>query len=229
MTASEDAGIQVITIKVAQGKFINNCYLVINCANRAAVIIDPAWQLDKIQQIMQQCQVDLQGILVTHAHDDHINLAQPLADRYHCPIWLSQQEAEHSGYYAEQLQLFNEQVLEIGGMAIQTIITPGHTPGSSCFQIGHNVFTGDTLFAEGVGLCPDREAATTLFNSVQQLKQRLAADALIYPGHTFVKTPGQRMDHLYKMNIYLALDECETFVNFRMRPNQDKSRWMAFS
>jgi hydroxyacylglutathione hydrolase len=76
-------------------------------------------------------------------------------------------------------------------MQIRPIATPGHTPGSICYLIGDNLFSGDVLFYEGCGICPDIASAHTMFASLERLKTLLRPETRVYPGHCYGMPPGQ--------------------------------------
>lgn len=220
---------KVIVLKMSYHWVINYNYLVIDPISNQAVIIDPAWQMEKIDQALANTQTSLSGILITHAHLDHINLAKPLATKYNCPIWISwKEEIAGSGLNSRQLMCIDESPLLVGQMQIQPIFTPGHTLGSICYLIADNLFTGDTLFMEGCGICPDIQAAYTLFASLENLKKQIKPQTLIFPGHAYLKPPGLEFSHLLRENIYLNFKNKDDFARFRLRKRQNISALFDF-
>jgi len=219
---------QVLLLRVSQQRMRNNSYLVVDPASRLAVVIDPAWQMDKIEAALANTGSTLSGILVTHAHFDHVDLVKPLANIFDCPIWMSRQEIEASGFDAPQLIGIDETPWFVGAMRIQPVLTPGHTPGCICYQIGDNLFSGDVLFAEGCGICDSVAAAYEMFESLRLLQSRLAPHTRIYPGHTYLQPPGQRLSDLYSYNIYLHFTDKHSFAAFRLRKGQNIRNLMKF-
>lgn len=219
----------VIVLDVRHGSMKNYSYLVVDPGSLQAVIVDPAWEIDKIDRALADTEAALSGILVTHSHPDHIDLAKPLAEKYGCPIWMSNAEIVWSGFSARQLAGIGTRPWSVGQMLIEPIFTPGHTPGCTCFLIGENLFTGDVLFAEGCGICPDTEAAYAMFASLEHLKNRLVPHVRVFPGHSYGQPPGRPMSQLQRENIYLQFSDKESFAAFRLRSGQDRARLFRFS
>lgn len=90
-------------------------------------------------------------------------------------------------------------------------------------KLRNNIFTGDTLFIEGCGICTEAGGdASELFQSLQYLKEIVAQDDYIYPGHAFFAAVGQPANCLTK-NIYMCIEDIDDFVFLRMRKNQTLS------
>ncbi|QGZ37639.1 hydroxyacylglutathione hydrolase [Pseudoduganella flava] len=222
------AATEVHLIRVARGPMKNNNYLVVDRASRQAVLVDPAWDADAIVAALDGTGAVLRGILVTHGHPDHTDLAGPLAQRYACPIWMPRREIAAFKYAAPQLVPVDGAPWSVGALRIEPIITPGHTPGCTCYLIGDALFTGDVLFAEGCGICPDEQAAHQMFDSLERLKARLAPHTRIFPGHTYGLPPGQRFDHVMQHNMYLHFPDRDAFAAFRLRKGQSMRQLLAF-
>ena len=208
---------QVIQFEVRRHAMRNFNYLVVDPMSFDAVIVDPAWEMDKIDRAVADAHARLRGILITHSHADHLHLARPLAAKYDCPIYMSKAEIAASGFDVPQLVGIDEIPWLVGQMLIEPILTPGHTPGSTCYLIGDNLFTGDVLFAEGCGMCPDTEAAYEMFASLAYLKTRLEPQTRVYAGHSYGHPPGRAMSHLLRENPFLQFSDKESFAAFRLR------------
>jgi hydroxyacylglutathione hydrolase len=227
---SEYSGVvpRVVALKVCHEAMKNYSYLVVDPGTRQAVIVDPAWQMEKIDQALIDTQARLSGVLITHSHPDHIHLAKPLAEAHDCPIWMSKEEIETSGFRARQLIGIDTTPWAVGQMLIEPIFTPGHTPGCMCYLIADNLFTGDVLFAEGCGLCPDIEAAHAMFASLQNVKTRIKPQTRIFPGHSYGEPPGQIMWRLLRENVYLQFSDKDSFAAFRLRSGQNVTKMFSF-
>lgn len=227
--AGSDERVPHVTVLEVRYHFMKNYnYLVVDPVSLQAVIVDPAWEIDTIDRALADAGATLSGILVTHSHHDHIHLCKPLAEKYDCPIWMSNAEIAASGFSARQLVGIDTRPWMVGQMLIEPIFTPGHTPGSTCFRIGENLFTGDVLFAEGCGFCVDTEAAYAMFESLEQLKARIEPQTRVFPGHSYGQPPGRPMSQLLRDNIYLQFKKKESFAAFRLRSGQDKVKMFSF-
>ncbi len=210
---------RLVTYRVTHKKFVNYCYMVIDNSTNDAVLIDPAWEIETIVESIRKEQVNLKKILVTHHHFDHINLAQSLSEKYAVNIIISQQEVNYYQLTLPNIETFSQRsFLQAGSLYIDAIPTPGHTFGSTCFHIESMLFTGDTLFNEGCGLCIGKGAdPKQMFTSLQKLKKIISPETKIYPGHKYSSELGQTFDSVQQYNIYLALEKENDFVQYRMR------------
>jgi hydroxyacylglutathione hydrolase len=220
---------QVTVLKMRNQGMINYNYLVVDPNTRQAVIVDPAWEMDKVVRALDDANASLSGVLITHSHHDHIDLAREVADKFACPIWMSAEEIAFSGFNAKQLVAIDTNAWFVGKMQINPIVTPGHTPGCVCYQIGDNLFTGDVLFAEGCGICFDVPGAHAMFDSLEYLKARLKPQTRIYPGHSYGKTPGRVFSRVMRENMYLQFSDKASFAAFRLRSGQSRSKLLKFS
>ncbi|HYK03296.1 MAG TPA: MBL fold metallo-hydrolase [Thermoanaerobaculia bacterium] len=226
---AREAAPRVVILAVRNGEMKNYNYLVVEPETLEAVIVDPAWEIDTIEAAIAAERATLRGILVTHSHRDHIDLARPLAEKYDCPIWMSKTEIGVSGFSARQLAAIESQPWTVGKLLIEPLFTPGHTRGSTCYLVGDNLFTGDVLFSEGCGICADTEAAHAMFASLERIKNRVGPQTRIFPGHSYGQQPGRTMAQLLQENIYLQFSDKESFAAFRLRRGQDKARLFNFS
>jgi hydroxyacylglutathione hydrolase len=217
----------VVVVEVQRHVMRNFNYLVVDRHRRDAVLVDPAWQFDKIQQAVSESGASLREVLITHSHPDHIDLARRVSDEYRCPIRMSKEEIAFSGFDAPRLEPLDG-AWRSGGLHIRPILTPGHTPGCVCYLIDDNLFTGDVLFAEGCGMCPSREAAQQMYHSLAALKGGLDPRTRVYPGHSYGKPPGRPMAELLRDNMYLQFTTPDSFVAFRMRPGQGMAKLFNF-
>jgi glyoxylase-like metal-dependent hydrolase (beta-lactamase superfamily II) len=150
------------------------------------IVIDAAHDADAIAAVVGDRRVV--AVACTHAHDDHVNQAPALADRFGAPILLN--PSEHPLWTmtwpnrAADGELTEGMVLTAGGIELRALATPGHSPGSTCLyapDLG-TVFTGDTLFAGGPG------ATGRSFSSFDTIIDSIRTTLLTLPGDTTVRT-----------------------------------------
>lgn len=203
--------------------FIRNyVYIIIDKGTKEAVIVDPSWELNRISEIINQLNVKVTTILLTHSHFDHTNLVDPIVKLFNSNVYMSAKEIEFYNFKCKNLYPVNHlDKIEIGSTPITCLHTPGHTVGSACYYISNRLFTGDTIFIEGCGACTSKGgSAEDMFHTFQMLKSVIAPHVRIYPGHSFGKKPGYQFGDLRTENIYYSLDKIEHFTKFRMREKQ---------
>ncbi len=173
------------------GPIATNTYVLVS--GNEAIIIDPASKPEKM--IEKLGDLDLKAVLLTHGHFDHIKACDGLYEKYHCPIYLHEDDEElardkYSGadfglvsYISCKTLPLKEGKMKIGPFEFEVIFTPGHTPGSVIFVFDHYIFTGDTLFRGSVGRTDLKGgAARTLKESLRVFKS-FKEEYFILPGH----------------------------------------------
>lgn len=202
---------KVLTMTV--GSLLENCYLVYE--GPEAVVIDPGADAQDILDTIRKNGLKLTHILLTHGHYDHIGAVQELKDRTGAKICIHMDDAEMlksarknlsisvgtpSVTYSPDMLLYDGQVIETGGMSIQVIHTPGHTPGGVCFAVGDNLFTGDTLFNRSVGRTDfPGGSAVQLGRSMNDVLGNISQNYIVYPGHG----PFSTLDYEKKNNPFM--------------------------
>lgn len=217
----------VKTLCTRWGPFINLCYVLVDDATGEAALVDPAWEVETIEAAVERDGLCVKHILLTHTHFDHTNLAERCAERWEAPIVMSRDEYREGRFFAPQLRLVDEgDRIPLGREQIDCLITPGHTEGSTCYLWGGGIFTGDTLFPEGCGICPNDGAAGQMFDSIQRIKSLIPAQTRLFAGHRLYRSGGLTLQEAGRYNIYLQIEDRELFQRFRMRPGQPSA--MAF-
>ncbi|GBF34804.1 hydroxyacylglutathione hydrolase [Desulfocucumis palustris] len=200
----------------------NYSYIVFDNMTRSAMVVDPAWDLKKITDILNHLNADLVAIFLTHSHYDHTNLVDPLIKMFNPAVYMSRKEIDYYKYWCSNLiALDDEEKISVGRIDVFCLLTPGHTAGGMSYLLPYSMFTGDTIFAEGCGICNcNGSSAAQMFESIQKIKSQVPDHVRIYPGHSYGKIPGQSMGNLKKENFYFNIDKKDYFINFRMRGNQ---------
>jgi len=190
--------IEVRFTKASKFFLKNFIYLVFDGDTKDSIIIDPAWDLEQIESFILNHNVNLSQILLTHYHADHVDLADTLALKYNIPVLMNKIEIDFYSFHCGNLCALDEFTpIPLGQYEVTPIHTPGHTKGSTCYLIGNRLFTGDTLFIEGCGLCFGNGASPNeMFDSLQQLKSQIESEVYVYPSHSFGEDPGKKFDYL---------------------------------
>lgn len=209
-------------LQVGAERFRNYNYIITDKYSNEAVIIDPAWDLNLILGQIRRLNVNPTSILLTHSHDDHVNLVRPLLEYFDAKVYMSAAEIDYYSFDTENLVPFQDMdEIRLGRTLITCLVTPGHTAGGACFLLAGHLFSGDTLFTEGCGICnAPGGSADEMFNSIQRIKHIVPPHVCVYPGHSYGEAPGYTLGYLLQSNIYLLIDDKEVFINFRMRKNQ---------
>jgi len=181
------------------GMLSTNCYVASCEETKEAIVIDPGMDFSSeaktIFDLIEQAHLKVKFIVNTHGHRDHINGDTLFQGRYQVPICIHKQDANfienlQTSIYSPNIMLLDGDTVEFGVETLKVIHTPGHTLGSICLVGEKLVFTGDTLFALGIGRTDFPESYPSLMRQSLD-KLTLLPDALvIYPGHGETSTIG---------------------------------------
>jgi len=194
--------------KVVVGSMETNCYILGSPETKEALIIDPGDEYSKIKEVLDRNNLAANFIVNTHGHIDHIGVN----DKFNLPVYIHRLDSDCFSDTAKNLSSFfnsnktfslkvnllkDKDRINIDKLALEVIHTPGHTPGGICLKIGNSIFTGDTLFCEGVGRTDLPDASHKQI--IQSIKNRLLKfddEVKIYPGHGPSSTIGhERMNN----------------------------------
>jgi len=207
---------RLLAIVAGRSRLLNYAYIIFDPLNRDAILIDPGWDPGFILHVITGRELKLRGIFISHSHRDHWQAVPELAKALDCPVYISRLEAEASGIAETGWQLFDHgDVFIFGCICIHSLLTPGHTIGSASFLAGDRLFTGDTLFMEGCGLCAEPGGRLDdMFDTIQFLKDEIQSDVRVFPGHKYRSAVGQPFGELMRSNIYLRIQNRAIFDEF---------------
>jgi glyoxylase-like metal-dependent hydrolase (beta-lactamase superfamily II) len=198
-------------------QMVNFVYLLGDRETGEAVAVDPAYGVDELVEILGADGMRLTDVLVTHYHPDHVGgnmmglsiegIAQLLArDDVSARVHVQAPEAfgvkRVTGCSDSDLVLHDSgDVLEVGGLRVTLVHTPGHTPGSQCFYVEGMLVSGDTLFLDGCGRTDlpggDPEA---LYESLTTKLATIPDDTVLYPGHLYSPEPSAPLGEVRRRN-----------------------------
>jgi glyoxylase-like metal-dependent hydrolase (beta-lactamase superfamily II) len=212
------------------GPMENFIYLIEDSSSHQAAVVDPAWDVDAIIQKASELEINVTDILLTHSHHDHINGIEGLLNHTPARIHLLKPEYEFWSHALEKPELHHGgDRFSIGDTEIQVLHTPGHTPGSACYQIDNELITGDTLFVYGCGRCDLHGGdPQQMFNTLKDMKQRLDDNMVIHPGHNYSIAQTSTMQDQVNGNPFLHFDDEDSFIHYRMHVH-DKTRDEPYS
>jgi glyoxylase-like metal-dependent hydrolase (beta-lactamase superfamily II) len=181
--------------KVVVGPMDNNVY-VLRCRETGdAVLLDAANEHEKLLELCRD--LGVRKVLETHGHWDHIQAVPAVRDAGY-EVGITAADAQMLPSYDFVLE--DEAVIPVGRLRLHTILTPGHTPGSMCFQLEGSpvLFSGDTLFPGGPGATtfPGGDFATIIRSLEDRLFAPLAAETIVMPGHGNDTSIGAERPHL---------------------------------
>ncbi len=188
------------------GAFQENCWVIGNRRTSEAICIDPGEQADDILHMASEMGVTIKMIANSHAHLDHVLGVRGVQSADNASFLLHEADldvlqgaAESAARFGMQVEqppdpdhyIEDEQQVEVDGVALHVIHTPGHTRGSVCFY-GHGVlFSGDTLFRNSIGRTdlPGGDFAQEMSSIVDKLLM-LPDETIVLPGHMDQTTLG---------------------------------------
>jgi glyoxylase-like metal-dependent hydrolase (beta-lactamase superfamily II) len=221
-------------VQLPVGEMANLAYLVGSRATRECLLVDPAWSVDALLDRALADGVRPVGALVTHYHPDHVGgsifgheiegLAR-LLERAPVPVHVHEREADGlrrvTGLSEGDLvRHAGGDTVELGGVRVRLLHTPGHTPGSQCFLAEEpgrpaHLVSGDTLFLGSCGRVDlpggDPEA---MYRSLHDVLGRLPDDTRLYPGHRYAAEPSGTLGEQKRTNPYLRVASLPDFLRF---------------
>ena len=183
---------------IKSGLLQTNSYIV--SMEKNCVIIDPAFAYQNIVDYISLHNLNVLGILLTHGHFDHIDASDALAKLYECHVYIGKDDVElvldsnlngSKRYLRRDMRLnpkyitaFDKEIiLKLDNFMIDVMFTPGHSRGSCCYLIGNQLFSGDTLFRNGIGRVDLPGGDEIAMDSSLRYIFTLSNEVMVFPGH----------------------------------------------
>jgi hydroxyacylglutathione hydrolase len=215
------------------GPMANYVYLIGDTETRQCIVVDPAWDIQGILDVVDADGMKLAGALATHFHPDHIGgelfghsipgVPELLALRP-MKIYIHKEEAPYVKRTlglepSDYTPVDGETTVEVGDIPIRILHTPGHTPGSLCFLVDGRLVSGDTLFIGSCGRVdlPGSNPAD-LYESLTQKLKKLPDDTVLYPGHNYAPQATSTIGREKKSNVFMRFERLEDFLQMMGYP-----------
>ena len=190
------------------GQVAENCFLLRRQGSDRLLVVDPGEEPERILAAIEATGAKVEAILITHCHFDHIGAVAPVAAATGAPVYCPEIElplladimafvpwegfGPYESYEADH-SLRGGETLELAGLELDVIFTPGHSPGHVTYAVrGENaLFSGDVLFQGSVGRVdlPGGDGPT-LLASIAQLLEAHPEETVVHPGHMGLTTLG---------------------------------------
>ena len=189
------------------GQVATNSYFAINEETKEMLVIDPGDSAQMLAEKIKKEGLKPKAVLLTHGHFDHAMAAEELAELFGIPVYAHEAEKdtlEDSGknvsimigrrdsYHAD-VYVRDGEVLQLAGMELKVLHTPGHTAGGCCYYLEKEkvLFSGDTLFCQSVGRTDfPGGSMSKLVRSIKEKLMALPDEVRVYPGHMGLTTIG---------------------------------------
>jgi glyoxylase-like metal-dependent hydrolase (beta-lactamase superfamily II) len=190
------------------GQVAENCFVFRRDGADRGLIVDPGEEAERILATVQEMGVGIDAILLTHTHFDHVGAVAPVAKATGAPVYCPELEVPvlsdimafvpwpgfgpYESYDADETVKGGER-LELAGLEIDVLFTPGHSPGHVTYSIPSEqaLFSGDVLFQGSVGRVDlPGGHGPTLLESLRTLVEKFPPETRVYPGHMGMTTLG---------------------------------------
>jgi hydroxyacylglutathione hydrolase len=195
-------------------QMVNFVYAIGDRTTGECLLVDPAYAVADLLDAVAADGMSVTGVLATHYHADHVGGSMmghtiegvaALLERVDCPIHVQRDEVpwvqRTTGVGDQQLAAHDPgDVVQVGGVEVTLVHTPGHTPGSQCFHVDGRLVSGDTLFLDGCGRTDlPGSNPEDMYASLQKLTT-LPTETIVYPGHRYSQSSSATLESIRESN-----------------------------
>ena len=182
----------MILEKIVESRMGENTYVVGDENTKKCIVVDPGVNLVDIMNFVKRQNLNVEYIVLTHGHGDHITNVLTLKEATNAKIVAHEEEKEilidkrknlSASLPSNTVELDADIYVKDGDMKLKFIHTPGHTPGSMCIKIDKHMLTGDTLFAGSIGRTDFYGGDYKKMEKSLKRLQNQDDDITVYPGH----------------------------------------------
>lgn len=185
--------------RLALGVYGTNCYIAVDDNTKFAAVIDPAGDFDQLKTYIENNNLLVKYIILTHGHGDHTGAVIKLKKYSNAPVCINEGDlhmisnSDIKNFFTTgsiglgikaDIMLEDGSTLELGDSELNIIHTPGHTQGSVCIIFGNELFAGDTLFAGSIGRTDFPGGSyEQIISSIKNKLLCLDSNLAVHPGH----------------------------------------------
>ena len=199
-------------------------YLIASAKGREAVIIDPVLEnVEDYISLLKELDLKLIKVIDTHIHADHVTGASKLKQATNCITIMG----EHTPADAVEIKVKDNEIINIDGLNIKSIFTPGHTSESYSFLLDNYLFSGDALLINGTGRTDfqngnSKDSYHSIFNKLLKLPD----DTLLFPGHDYNGKKVSTIGKEKKFNPRLQVNSVDEYIEIMSNLNLSKPEMM---
>lgn len=197
-------------LNISEHSWKSNCYLLVSGTH--AVVIDPSASAQNVLEALKNEGAELDAILLTHGHFDHIISVDTLRDATGAPVYIHEEDAimltdgtknafyelfgKEKSYRAAEVTFRHGDSITFGDEKLTVFHTAGHTHGSVCFLTEGMIFSGDTLFADTIGRCDLWNGDINKMRDSLRNLRNIDPSLTLYAGHGEASTLGAALDNV---------------------------------
>ena len=199
-------------------------YLIASAKGREAAIIDPVLEnVNDYIQLLRDLDLKLVKVIDTHIHADHVTGASKLKQVTNCATLMG----EHTPADAVEIKVKDNELINIDGLNIRSIYTPGHTAESYSFLLDNYLFSGDALLINGTGRTDFQNGnSKDSYHSIFDKLLKLPEETLLYPGHDYNGEKVSTIENEKKFNPRLQVKNVDEYIEIMSNLNLSKPEMM---